>query len=228
MRRPGRSFRAAIFDLDGLLVDSEPLWQRAEIECFGAVGVRLTQAEAESTIGLRSDEVVRRRFDEFGWDESLHPLEVVEERIVARVVELLERSARPMPGVEAALDFTASKGLRLALASSSRQVVIQAALRALRITDRFEVTHSGEFEASGKPDPAVYLTTARKLALPPESCIAFEDSIAGLEAAKAAGMACVVVPEGVVKGHRALAKADLVLPSLADLNEEAWRRLRSI
>ena len=171
----GRQYLAAIFDLDGLLIDSEPLWQQAEIECFAAVGVHLTPEQAQETLGLRSDEVVCLRFDEYGWDEEAHPLEQVEERIIDRVVELIAEQARPMDGVYKALDFVQAKGLRLAVASSSRRRVIRAALEALGIDDRFELVHSAELELLGKPHPGVYLTTARKLDLLPATCIAFEE-----------------------------------------------------
>jgi len=212
-----RRFRAAIFDLDGLLVDSEPLWQRAEIECFGAVGVPLTVEQARETIGLRSDVVVRRRYEEFGWDVAKHPLVTVESRIVDRVVELLATTAHPMPGALEALDLFSARGLRLGLASSSRMVVIEAALRALGLGERFEAVHSGEFETLGKPDPGVYLTTARLLELPSSGCLAIEDSVAGLEAAKAAGMGCIMVPDPHVTRFADLSAADLVLSSLTEL-----------
>jgi sugar-phosphatase len=220
-----RPFRAAIFDLDGLLIDSEPLWQQAEIECFGEVGVSLTREQAQETLGLRSDEVVCLRFDEYGWDEEAHPLEVVEERIVERVVELIEAEGQPMQGLYEAMDFVQKQGLRLAVASSSRIRVIEASLRALEIADRFELTHSAEMELLGKPHPGVYLTTARKLDLPPAACVAFEDSPAGLESAKEAGMACIAIPDRSVAGDVRFARADLVLSSLAELDEMAWSYL---
>lgn len=222
MNPRGRLFRAAVFDLDGLLIDSEPLWQQAEIECFGDVGVQLTREQAQETLGLRSDEVVCLRFDEYGWDEKAHPLEEVEERIIDRVVELIEADGKPMQGVHEALEFLRHKGLRLAVASSSRVRVIEAALRALEIADRFEIVHSAELELLGKPHPGVYLTTARKLELPPASCVAFEDSLAGLESAKMAGMACVAIPDRSVVGNLAFRQADLVLSSLSGLDDQSW------
>lgn len=221
----GRLLSAAIFDLDGLLIDSEPLWQQAEIEGFGAVGIPLTRQQAQETLGLRSDDVVRLRYEEFGWDSKRYSLEEVEERIVRRVVELIGEVGQPMNGVFQALDFIDSEGLRLALASSSRMVIIQAALTALGLDDRFEVTYSAEVEPFGKPHPGVYLATAGALNLPPEACIAFEDSVAGLESAQAAGMTCIVVPDRSVRGDPRLDRADLILPSLAELDEEVWDRL---
>jgi len=221
----GRLLRAAIFDLDGLLIDSEPLWQQAEVECFGAVGVPLTREQARETLGLRSDEVVCLRFDQYGWDEEAYPLEEVEERIIQRVLELIESDGKPMVGVYEVLEFVEARGLRLAVASSSRVIVIEAALQALGVADRFELIHSAELELLGKPHPGVYLTTARKLDLPPAECVAFEDSPAGLESAKEAGMACVAIPDPSVVVDPDLSRADLVLTSLADLDEAKWSRI---
>ncbi len=217
--------KAAIFDLDGLLIDSEPLWQRAEIGVFARLGLELTEEQAQETLGIRSDEVVRIRHAQAGWDLETDPLDAVEEEIVLGVRDLVTEIGQPKEGVEYALEFCESKGLVLAVASSSRMVIIEAALDRLGIRDRFEVVYSAENEPVGKPDPGVYLTTARMLGVKPDGCIALEDSPAGLEAAKAAGMKCIVVPDHSVVGDSRLSAADIQLSSLADLNEEIWAQL---
>ena len=217
--------KAAIFDLDGLLIDSEPLWQQAEIEVFGQLGLELTQEQAEETLGIRSDEVVRIRHAQAGWDLAVDPLEEVEAHIVGAVRDLVAEVGAAKEGVEHAIDFCTAKGLALAVASSSRMVIIEAALDRLGIRDRFPVVYSAESEPVGKPDPGVYLTTARKLGVKPETCVALEDSPAGLEAAKAAGMKCIVVPDRSVVGDSRLGKADLTLGSLAGLDDAVWSRL---
>ncbi len=201
------------------------MWQQAEIEGFGVVGVSLTREQAQETLGLRSDEVVRLRFRQYGWDSRRHPLAQVERDIIERVIDLIFRQGSAKPGVEHALGFLESKNLRLAVASSSRMVIIEAALRRLGISDRFEIVYSAEVEPLGKPNPGVYLSTARALNLHPVQCIAFEDSPVGLEAAKAAGMVCVVIPDPAADGDPRLRDADAVLPSLAELDEAMWRRL---
>ena len=225
MNERGRQFRAAIFDLDGLLIDSEPLWQQAEMECFAAVGVPLTQEQAEETLGMRTDEVVCLRFDQFGWDDEAHPLEEVDERITQKVIDLIVAEGQPMDGVYQALYFNESRAQRRAVSSSSRVSIIEAALESLDIADRFELIHSAELELLGKPHPGVYLTTARKLDLAPAECLAFEDSLAGLEAAKEAGMACIAIPDRSVVGSPGLERADLVLSTLADFDETVWDQI---
>lgn len=218
---------AAVFDLDGLLIDSEPFWQQAEIEGFREVGASLSVEQAQETLGLRSDAVVELRFEQFGWNVERYPLADVEQGIIERVVELIRKRGRAKPGVYEALKFLERQGVRLALASSSRMVVIEAALAVLDIAERFAVVHSGEFEPLGKPHPGIYLTTATRLGIDPSLCVALEDSIPGLEAAKRAGMSCIAVPEPPAKGDPRLSEADLVLETLAELYAGTWARLEA-
>ncbi len=212
---------AVIFDLDGLLIDSEPLWRRAEIEVFARAGLALTEAECTETTGLRIDEVVRlRRSQAPGW-HTLTEAEAVD-AVHARVIELMRAEGEAMPGAREAVAFVARRGARLALASSSSRRVIDAALERLGLAALFEVIHSAEGEPYGKPHPGVYLSTAARLGVAPTRCLAVEDSLHGLVAAKAARMRCLAVPER--DGPR-FALADMVLPSLAALDERAWRAL---
>lgn len=219
---------AVVFDMDGVLIDSEPMWQDAEIEIFGSLGLSLTREDCRQTMGMRVDEVVRLRHGEHPWSGA--PVDEVAERIVSRVVELVRERGRPLPGVAGALELLRRHGMRIALASSSSYRLIAAVLDALGLGGVFEVRHSAEEEAAGKPDPAVYLSAARKLGVEPRRCVAVEDSPAGVAAARAAGMRCLAVPDRTAfAGARAgaFAGADVVLGSLADLDEAVWARLGS-
>ncbi|HEX3127549.1 MAG TPA: hexitol phosphatase HxpB [Thermoanaerobaculia bacterium] len=213
---------AVIFDMDGVLIDSEPLWHEAEIAAFAEVGFRLTPEDCLRTTGLRVDETVAY------WCEREPGLSRHRDLLVAsildRLVDLVARRGMIKPGVEGALDRVQSRGLRLALASSSPYRVIQAVLEAFGL-DAFEVVHSAEEEKRGKPDPAVYLTTARKLGVAPEPCLAIEDSPNGLLSAKAAGMRCIVVPEPALRADPRLAAADALAESLEEVRPELWERL---
>lgn len=219
---------AVIFDMDGVLLDSEPLWQDAEIEVFGALGLALTRADCRQTMGMRIDEVVSLRHTQHPWPGPGQ--EEVAGAIVDRVVELVGQRGRLLPGVSAALGFFEARGLRLALASSSSYRLIGAVLATLGLEGRFEARHSAEEETAGKPDPAVYLGAAAKLGVDPRRCVAVEDSVAGLGAAKAAGMRCLAVPDPHMAGQgprtgEAWGAADLVLGSLSELDEAAWSAL---
>ncbi|MCB9595510.1 MAG: hexitol phosphatase HxpB [Sandaracinaceae bacterium] len=203
--------QAAIFDMDGLLIDSEPLWRAAEIEVFATVGLHLTDAQCEETTGLRIDEVVAVRHAEAPWTDP--PQARIVERIVDRLIALVSERGEPLPGVDHALARCRQDGLRLALASSSPMRIIDATLARLGLADTFEVVTSAETERYGKPHPAVFLRCAETLGVPPTACLVFEDSLNGVIAAKAARMRCVAVPE---KPDPRFAIADRVLASLVD------------
>ena len=224
---------AVVFDMDGLLIDSEPLWQQAEIEVFARVGIQLDAQLCLRTRGRKIDEVVDYWHAQAPWRSP--PRREVREAIVERVAELIAQAGTSKPGVEHALDFFAARSLPLALASSSPYRLIDAVLTRLHIEDRFDVLHSGEEERLGKPDPAIFLSAARKLGVAPARCLAFEDSPGGVASAKAAGMRCVAVPDAAgagasrfVEERAALARvADLVIDSLLDFETRHWRRLAS-
>lgn len=209
---------AAVFDMDGVLVDSEPLWQDAEIEVFAGVGVTLTRELCRQTMGLRIDEAVDHWHRRFGW-ESPAPADVAAS-VVRRVSELIAERGAPLAGVDVALRRCRAAGLRLALASSSPRPLIDAVLGALGLGDAFEVVHSADDEPYGKPHPGTYLTTAGLLGVAPTACLAIEDSVNGVIAAKAARMTCVAVPVDLDDPRFGI--ADAVLPSLADLDLAAF------
>ena len=208
----GPGVAAVIFDMDGVLVDSEPLWQVAEIEVFAAVGVALTIERCQETIGLRIDEAVDHWWIRHPWSGPL-PAEVAD-GIVARVTELIAERAEPLPGVRDAIAAARRVG-PIALASSSPRRLIDAVLA--RFDLHFDVVHSAEDEAFGKPHPAIYLTTADRLGVAPTRCLAVEDSVNGVVAAKAARMACVAIPELAQRDDPRFGVADAVLDSLGAL-----------
>lgn len=218
-------FRAAIFDMDGLLIDSEPLWRRAEVQAFRAVGLDLTEDDCRVTTGMRIDDVVGHWFERRPWPGK--PVSAVAADVLERVCELIRRQGSALPGVAEALATVRGAGLRVALATSSPQSVIDAVLRRLGLQDAFEIVASAADEERGKPDPAVYLSTARRLGVEPARCIAFEDSVAGVASARAAGMKVVAVPAPESFDLPAFDLADLKLPSLAELSAEL-RRARPV
>lgn len=219
-----RRIDAVVFDMDGVLLDSEPFWQEAEMEAFGRVGVGLERADCLRTMGMRVDEVVGYWLQRRPWDTDRHPPEALTEAILDGVVARIRDRGELLPGARVGLRAVAGRGVRRALASSSPERVIDAVLETLELGDDFELTASAQHEPRGKPDPGVYLTACRGLGVSPERALAIEDSLAGLAAALAAGMACVMVPDASVAGRAELAEADLVLDSLAQL-DAAWERL---
>jgi HAD superfamily hydrolase (TIGR01509 family) len=217
--------KAVIFDMDGLLIDSEPLWQESEIVVFGKVGLQLDHRMCLETMGLRVDAVVDYWYARCPWESVSH--EEIETGIIDEVVERILLKATPKEGVDSIIDFVQGKGVRVALASSSSYRIIRAVLDKFDLREKFEVIHSAEDEEKGKPHPGVYLTTARKLQVKPAECLAIEDSFNGVKAAKDAGMRCIAVPDSVSRGDSRFDLADVVLNSLSEINEEIWSRLEA-
>jgi len=228
------TIEAAIFDMDGLLVDSEPLWHDVEIDVFGRHGVPLTVERCLETKGMFLGDAVGHWYARYPWSGASR--DEVAAEIVQAMAERLDAAVELKPGASHALDFCTGRGALLALASSSPRRLIDTVVRRLGLAGRFAVVHSAEDEVLGKPDPAIFLTTARLLGVAAEACVVFEDSAAGVLAAKGAGMACVAVPEadptaaselpGAGGGGetlvQVLTRADVVLGSLLQLDDAVW------
>ena len=208
--------KAAIFDMDGLLIDSEPLWKEAEIAIFGSVGVPLTSEMCQETVGVRLDGVVRHWHERFPWPGE--SLESVESRILEMVRQLIVARGELMPGVRETIAALHAAQYVLAVASSSPMQLIRTALAKFDIIDCFSVLHSAELEVEGKPDPAVYLSTMARLGFDPEYCVAFEDSLMGVHAAKSAGARVIAVPDPADFANPGFAAADVVLSSLTEFS----------
>jgi HAD superfamily hydrolase (TIGR01509 family) len=208
---------AVIFDLDGLLVDSEPVWDDVRENLARERGGRWHDDAQRDMMGMSSTEWSRYMHDRIGLAES--PAEInrlVVERMLARY------AAGPpwLPGaVEAVRRVGAAFGL--GLASSSNRELIDAVLEAGGITGLFAATVSSEEVAAGKPAPDVYLEAARRLGCAPAACVAIEDSHSGIRSAKAAGMRCVAIPNLHFPPGDALSEADVVLGSLRELTADS-------
>lgn len=213
-------FQAAIFDMDGLLIDSEPLWEDAEMAVFGRLGVPLTPERCLETRGLRITEVAQYWHDRYPWPGNDLPL--VATQVLREVGERIRQRGRPLPGALAAVELARKRCSKLAVTSSSPMELIETVLDKLGLRRSFDVIGSADGERSGKPHPAVYLSTATRLGVSPSACIAFEDSLAGVLAAKAARMTCVAVPDPRQRQDPRFAIADTVLDSLVEWGDPQW------
>ena len=210
-------FQASIFDMDGLLIDSEVLWHEAELEILGdRLGVPLEKDGFRTTKGMFVHEVTEHWYALSPWSGPT-PADVAVS-IVDRVIDLILTKGSLKPGAVRAIDLCAARGWPLAVASSSEYRLIEAALAHFDLRARFCVVHSAEDEDYGKPHPAVFLTAASLLGVPRRSCLVWEDAPAGVLAAKAASMACIAVPEKGEGHHPAFGIADLVVDSLLDVD----------
>lgn len=211
-------FEGVLFDMDGVLIDSEPLWKIAMQEAFDEVGCTLTKKDFQRTVGLRIDEVINYWYNFQPW-EGKSPKEV-EERILEKMVKLIQKNPYPLAGVMDTLTFLRAKGLKIGLGTSSYRLLIETVLDALAIRSFFDFTHTAEDEKFGKPHPAVYITLADKLGLSPEKCLVIEDSFTGMIAGKAAKMNVLVIPEKTHEPNPKLELADYYLPDMSVFYDE--------
>lgn len=214
---------AVIFDMDGLLIDSEPFWRRAQVYAFDTVGVKLSENDMRLTMGRRVDEVVEHWYHERPWNGASQ--KDIEALIVDKVVELVKSEGKPRPGVKYILEFFKAKQVPMALASSSASEIIKTVVDAFGIKDYFKQIYSAENETHGKPHPGVYITAASLLGVPVHRCLVFEDSPSGVLAAKAAKMMCVAIPDPENKSHPYIQNADEVIDSLDDFKERSFELL---
>jgi HAD superfamily hydrolase (TIGR01509 family) len=206
---------AVVFDMDGVLVDTEHLWDEVREALTEEWGGRHTPEAQEAMMGMSSPEWSRYLHEVVGLRE---PPEVINAEVVRRMLERYEADLPVVPGAVEAVRRLAAAGYRLAVASSSNRELIDAVLRRLELTSVFDVTVSSEEVARGKPAPDVYLETARRLSVEPARCAAIEDSGSGIRAAHAAGMRVIAYPNRhYPPAADVLALADVVIESLSGL-----------
>jgi sugar-phosphatase len=184
-------FRAAIFDMDGLLIDSEPYWQRAERAVFGSVGIDITEAMSAQTAPLTPRQVTEHWYRVQPW--SGRSLEDMEAAVIAGVAEQIRADGRALPGLREILALCQEQGWRVGLASNSPDSLCRLVLNHLGVDQAFHAVVGVDQVERGKPDPSIYLHAARLLGVSPDQCLVFEDSPTGVRAARAAGMCVVAV-----------------------------------
>jgi HAD superfamily hydrolase (TIGR01509 family) len=221
-RHGGTGIAAVVFDLDGVLVDSESVWDEVRRRFTEENGGRWHEGAQRDMMGMSSVEWSRYLRDRLG--VQMDP-ERISQAVADRVTEVYRTRLPLLPGAVDSVR-TLAAAWPLGLASSSNRQVIDLVLELAGIGDDFQATVSSEEVSAGKPAPDVYLEAARRLDVDPTSCAAIEDSTNGLRSAHAAGMALVAVPNrDFAPDPDALALADLVLDSLEELNPDQIRAL---
>lgn len=215
--------QAAIFDMDGIIVDSEPFWRKAIPEVLSTAGIHLNASQAMQTTGLRVDEVVSFWYKRYSLNYPSP--ETVSRKITERVIEYIHAEGVLMDGLEDTIDRFRDRNMPVALATSSDYILIDAILDTFGIRHHFDVIYSAADERYGKPHPAVYITTAEKLGVEPYACLAIEDSLAGVIAAKAARMMCIAIPEGYPEYDNGFHIADRITGSLCSVDETMLRAI---
>jgi sugar-phosphatase len=182
---------AVIFDMDGLLVDSEPCWQEAGKETLLEFGKTLTTEQYHSSTGLRTEEWIAHWFTHFEIHfEHRHKATAT---IIQKAIKKISSQALLMPGAKSLIEQMQLR-FKVGMATSSPMSLVEVVLPKLNLQKPFDIISSAEHLPYGKPHPQVYINCAEELGVSPLRCLAFEDSFNGVIAAKAARMQCVVVP----------------------------------
>lgn len=195
--------------MDGVIVDSEPLWKRAEHEIFTSLGVCVTEEGALQTQSMTTRDVALYWHKQFPWEGV--PPEQAELLVIHKVIELIRQEECGIAGIKYFIERLKAKGYKIGLSTNSPQQIIPVVLEKLDISHLFDAVLSADAVKQGKPHPAVYIATAEKLNVEPSECVAIEDSSSGMMAALRAGMAVVAFANG--KPGLQLEHADYVLPT---------------
>lgn len=206
--------KAVIFDMDGLLIDSEPLWKQTNIDVYHKVGVELNDIDRHQMMGRTQLENAKRLYERYHWDK--YTPEDVAKMVADEMIEQIKKDIRLLPGVHQVLQICKAASLPVAIASSSPIEIIDAVVGKLKLSEHFDHIYSAQNEPHGKPHPGVFLSVAKYLNVAPSNCLVFEDAPSGVLAAKAAGMKCIAVPEPDLREHKYIQTADLVLDSLEE------------
>jgi mannitol-1-/sugar-/sorbitol-6-/2-deoxyglucose-6-phosphatase len=209
--------------MDGLLVDSEPIWQAVAMEVFTTVEVPLTVEICQEATGLGTAAFVDLIYSKFPWK---HKSQVqIGDEILALAHKRIGTDAREMPGATDLVRFFHEKGIPLGVASASPMNIIEIVLERLDLRQYFTMWHSALLEARSKPFPDVYLGAAQRLGAHAAACLAFEDSGNGMNSALAAGMLTVAVPAPYEYNDPKFDTATLKIPSLRNFDQNIFDTL---
>jgi HAD superfamily hydrolase (TIGR01509 family) len=212
---------AVVFDLDGLLIETEELWDEVREALARERGGRWSETAQRDMMGMSSNEWARYMHERVGLAESP---EEINDLVVARMADRYREALPLLPGAVEAVERLAERW-PLGVASSSNRPLIDLVLEVSGLAPLFRATVSSEEVGRGKPAPDVYVEAARRLGVAPERAAAIEDSEAGIRSASAAGMRVVAIPNRSFRpSDEALGQADVVLDSLADLTPSAVER----
>lgn len=215
-----RDFDAIIFDMDGTLVDSEVVWEKAETELFADRGIVYNDDARQKVIGLRLDEFFQVLIDHYGMSESI---EALSDELNERMLKLIPIIVEAKPGAEEIIDFAVNSGRPYCIASSSPMVIIKAVVKAMNWGERIPHLFTADDVERGKPAPDVYIYAAEQLGADPKRCVAIEDSPNGAKAAVAAGMTCYVVPDA----HSHHSRFSSITPHVYDSLHQVLAALRA-
>ena len=214
--------KAVIFDMDGVLIDSNPFHLRKWIDLLNSHRIPFRPEDLpQYVLGQRNDTAFRYFF---GPELTAAEIARLSDELEKKFREEFRPHARPLPGLERLMDECHRAGIPMAVASSAMAKNVEFVVDALGFRKYFRCLVSGDEVSRPKPDPEIYLKVAGKIGLHPAGCVAFEDSFVGVESAKRAGMKCVAIASTFPRDQLERA-ADLAVPSFESLTLDRLRRL---
>ncbi|MCW3075439.1 MAG: haloacid dehalogenase superfamily protein subfamily variant 3 with third motif having or [Bacteroidetes bacterium] len=207
--------KALIFDMDGVLIDSEPLWRKAMIIGFNNVGMKFTEEDCRKTTGMRFREVVDLWLNHYNI-KGVDPIQL-EKDVLDILISLIETEGEAMPGALGVFNYAKSLKLKIGLATSSSTRLVNVVLKKLALDTSFDAIVSAELMVYGKPHPEVFLVCAHQLGALPHQCMVIEDSVNGVIAAKAAQMKVFAIPDHEHKMRKEFGAADYFCENMNDV-----------
>lgn len=206
--------KAVIFDMDGVIIDSEPIHLDVDLQVMNELGCDITHKELEKYVGTTNEYMIADLKEKYNLSQSVE--EIVEYKVNMSTKKIIEADIEPIEGIRELLINLKNKNMKTAIASSSPKNVIEIIVSKFKLEDYFDYLLSGEEVENGKPAPDVYIETAKKLGIAPNECTVIEDSRNGVIAAKAAGMKCIGF-KNINSGNQDLSKADLIVDSILEI-----------
>lgn len=206
--------KAVIFDMDGVIIDSEPIHFEVDMQTMRDLGFDISSEELEKYVGTTNEYMFSDLKNKYNIKQSIE--EVINYKVELTKKKVIQSDLEPIEGIKELLVDLKNKNISTAIASSSPRNFIDVVVSKFNLQDYFNFIVSGEEVHNGKPAPDVYIETAKKLGLPPEECTVIEDSRNGVLAAKAAGMKCIGF-QNVNSGNQDLSKADNIVKSITEI-----------
>lgn len=215
--------KAVIFDMDGVMIDSEPLWEKTERILLARRGIDYSPEYRDRIVGLNQNDSGRLLINTFSLEEEVS--DIIDERVEI-LTSIYEEELELIPCLVPLLDDLKNENYLLAVASSSPLRVVNFVLDMFSLHDYFLEVVSGDCAENGKPHPEIYLHAADRLGVKPEECAAIEDSINGVRSAKAAGMYCIAIPDKRLSRDQ-FEEADMIMDSLDKLSAGLFKTINN-
>ncbi len=206
--------KAVIFDMDGVIIDSEPIHLKVDIETMKALGCNISIEELEKYVGATNEYMFEDIKKNYNISKSIE--DIINYKVEMTTQKIIQSDLEPIEGIRELLSELKNKNIPTAIASSSPRSFMDVVVSKFKLQDYFKFIVSGEEVANGKPAPDVYIETAKKLGMLSRDCTVIEDSKNGVLAAKAAGMRCIGF-QNVNSGNQDLSMADNIVKSILEI-----------